>query len=112
MPYANSHGLNIYYEVHEPADNDTAATLILAHGMGGNAAIWFNQLAHFCDRYRIVTFDHRYFARSTCDADAFDPALFTHDIIAVMDAAAVEHGIFICQSMGGWTGSQMAIRHA
>lgn len=108
MSYAASHDTNIYYEAHGTGDT----TLLFAHGMGGNAAIWFNQLAHFGPRYRVVTFDHRYFARSRCTVDNFNPAWFPDDVIAIMDTEGIESAIFVCQSMGGWTGSQMAIQHA
>lgn len=107
MSYATSHGTDIYYEVHGSGDR----TLVFAHGMGGNAAIWFNQLAHFSLKYRVVVFDHRYFARSKCPVEQFNPAWFTDDALAIMDAESIEAPIFVCQSMGGWTGSQMAIDH-
>ncbi|HKI74602.1 MAG TPA: alpha/beta hydrolase [Pseudomonadales bacterium] len=107
MSYVTSHSTNIYYESH----GDGPTTLIFAHGMGGNAAIWFNQLAHFGSKYRIVAFDHRYFARSKCSEDDFKPEWFADDVIAIMDAENIDSAIFVCQSMGGWTGSQMAIHH-
>lgn len=108
MPHATSHGTRIYYEVHGEAQQ----TLILAHGMGGNGAIWFNQIAHFAPNYRVVTFDHRYFARSGCPVDHFNPAWFPDDVMAIMDAEEIDAATFVCQSMGGWTGSQMAVNHA
>ena len=108
MPFVNSHGVDIYYESHGSADS----TIVLAHGMGGNAAIWFNQVAEFYKDYRVVVFDHRYFARSRCASDLFDPTKFPDDVIAIMDQLDIESAIFICQSMGGWTGSQMAIHHS
>lgn len=108
MSYVTSHGTDIYYEGH--GDGDT--TLIFAHGMGGNAAIWFNQLAYFAPRYRIVIFDHRYFGRSKCSVDDYNPAWFPDDVLAIMDSERIDSAIFVCQSMGGWTGSQMAIQHA
>jgi pimeloyl-ACP methyl ester carboxylesterase len=107
MPRVTSHGTSIYYETFGGGPE----TLVLAHGMGGNAAIWFNQVAHFIGRYRIIAFDHRYFARSACPVDDFKPAWFPDDILAIMDAEAVERAIFVCQSMGGWTGSQVAVHH-
>ena len=105
MPRITSHDTSIYYEVHGEGER----TLMLAHGMGGNGAVWFNQVAHFMRSYRVVTFDHRYFARSTCSVDAFNPAWFPDDACAIMDAEHIDSAIFICQSMGGWTGSQLAI---
>lgn len=108
MAFVTSHGTDIYYEVH----GDGPATLVFAHGMGGNAAIWFNQLAAFSPRYRVIVFDHRYFARSPCSVDDFNPKWFPHDALAILDAEGVDRATFICQSMGGWTGSQLAIHHA
>lgn len=108
MPTVASHDTDIYYEVHGEGER----TLMLAHGMGGNAAIWFNQVAHFCRDYRVVIFDHRYFARSRCPVDRFNPAWFPDDALAVMDAENIASAVFICQSMGGWTGSQVALGHA
>jgi len=107
MPTVISHDTPIYYEVFGASE----PTLIFAHGMGGNAASWYNQVAAFSHNHRVITFDHRYFARSSCPEAAFNPAWFTDDVIAIMDACDVERAIFICQSMGGWTGSQMAVHH-
>jgi len=108
MATVTSHGTDIYYEVHGDGDR----TIVFAHGMGGNAAIWFNQVARFSPDFRVVTFDHRYFARSRCPVDQFDPAWFPDDVLAILDAEQIDAAIFVCQSMGGWTGSQMAVHHA
>lgn len=105
MPYVTNKGVNLYYEVHGEGEK----TIMLAHGMGGNAAIWFNQIAHFSPHYRVIAFDHRYFGRSPCSVDDYKPALFPSDAMAIMDAEGVSSAIWICQSMGGWTGSQLAV---
>ena len=109
MTVTRSHGIDIYYEMH--GNLDAQRTIIFAHGMGGNAAIWFNQIVRFRKDYRIVTFDHRYFARSKCAVDEFDPAKFPDDILAVMSQEKITSAIFVCQSMGGWTGSQLVLSH-
>ncbi|MCB1692460.1 MAG: alpha/beta fold hydrolase [Pseudomonadales bacterium] len=108
MATVSSHGTSIYYEVHGEGDR----TLVFAHGMGGNGAIWFNQVAHFSPDYRVIVFDHRYFGRSHCAVDDFRPAWFPDDALAILDAENISTATFICQSMGGWTGSQLALRHA
>tara|TARA_R110002072_G_scaffold46082_6_gene127903 strand:+ start:6768 stop:7541 length:774 start_codon:yes stop_codon:yes gene_type:complete len=105
MPCVKNEGVDIYYEVHGEGNK----TLMFAHGMGGNAAIWFNQIAHFSPDYRIVAFDHRYFGRSPCSVEEYKPALFPSDAMAIMDAEGITSAIWICQSMGGWTGSQLAV---
>lgn len=110
MPYVTNEGVNLYYEVH--GEDEGKPTLIFAHGMGGNAAIWFNQVAHFAPNYRVVTFDHRHFGRSVCSVEDYKPALFPADAIAIMDAEGIASAIWVCQSMGGWTGSQLAVHHS
>jgi pimeloyl-ACP methyl ester carboxylesterase len=41
----------------------------------------------------------------------FKPAFFPDDVMAIMDATNTQSATFVCQSMGGWTGSQMALQH-
>ena len=89
MSIVNSHGVDIYYESHGNAKN----TIVLAHGMGGNAAIWFHQITEFYKDYRVIAFDHRYFARSSCPPEQFLPALFPDDVMAIMDQEEIESAI-------------------
>lgn len=107
MSLAVSHGVELYFETH--GNPDARDWIVFAHGMGGNAASWYQQIPFFGDRYRLLTFDHRYFGRSTCPQEQFNPALFCDDVRAVMASAGCERAAFVCQSMGGWTGSQMAL---
>lgn len=107
MATVSSHGTEIYYETY----GDGAPAIVFAHGMGGNATIWFHQVAEFSQRHKVITYDHRYFARSACPAEEFDPTRFPDDVMAIMDAEDIEQAVFVCQSMGGWTGSQMALKH-
>lgn len=107
MPYVTNEGLRLYYESYGAGDR----TVVLAHGMGGNSAIWFNQVAALIPNYRVVVFDHRYFARSSCPPEAFLPAMFASDVLTILDELDIESAVFVCQSMGGWTGSQIAVHH-
>ena len=69
MPFVKSRGAEIYYEVH-----GEGPVLVFAHGMGGNHLSWWQQVPEFVGRgYRVVTFDHRGFGRSTCPPESFHP---------------------------------------
>ncbi len=98
MPYAESGGVKIYFESQGSGD-----AILFAHGAGGNAGIWFEQVAAFSDRYQCVAFDHRTFARSPADPATISPAQFRDDALAVLDAAGVDQAHVVAQSMGGWT---------
>ena len=70
--------VDIYYESRGPAD---APCVIFAHGAGGNAASWWQQVPIFAEKYRVITFDHRAFARSVCSADQFSVLQFENDAL-------------------------------
>ncbi|MEN9314060.1 MAG: hypothetical protein RIS35_453 [Pseudomonadota bacterium] len=107
MPFADSHHCRIHFEVHGDAG---APAVALAHGRGGNAAAWFQQVpALIAAGYRVVVFDHRCFGRSVCPPEHFDRAFFADDLAAVLDAAGVARAAIVCQSMGGWTGLRLAV---
>ena len=105
MPTLGVRNAEMYYEVH-----GEGRPVVFAHGAGGNAASWWNQIPFFVARgYRAITFDHRGFGRSACASEDFDPAEFPADLRAILDAEGVERAALVCQSMGGWTGLPAAM---
>ncbi len=108
MPTVGNDRASIYYESHGTG----SAALVLAHGAGGNGASWWQQVPYFVERgFRVITFDHRGFARSACPVEALRIERFPSDLIAVLDALGVERAALVCQSMGGWTGLPLARAH-
>jgi 3-oxoadipate enol-lactonase len=99
MPYAHVGPVRIYYE-----SSGEGPAILFAHGAGGNAAIWYQQVAFFSRRgFRCLTFDHRTFARSPAPADSISVPQFRDDLLAVLDAAGVPAAHLVGQSMGGFT---------
>ena len=98
MPFIESGGTDVYYETQGEGE-----AILFAHGAGGNAGIWFEQVAAFSDRYQCITFDHRTFARSPADPGTISPAQFRDDALAILDVLDVERAHLVGQSMGGWT---------
>lgn len=108
MPYVNR-DIDVYYVDTDP--QHTGDTLFFCHGAGGNATSWWQQIGAFRDRYRCLAHDHRGFGRSRCTPSQFSVGAFADDALAVMDHAGVERVHLVCQSMGGWTGVQLALGH-
>jgi pimeloyl-ACP methyl ester carboxylesterase len=100
------HEVDLYY-----TQLGEGTTIVFCHGAGGNAASWFNQFGAFKDDYHCVAYDCRGFGRSVCSVDEFDGSKFGADAIALLDHLEVESAHFVCQSMGGWTGVQVALEY-
>lgn len=107
MPFAGVPGAEVYYEEFGPAD---APAIVFAHGAGGNHMSWWQQLPHFWDRYRCVTFAHRGFGRSR-DADGRGGAAFADDLHGLLRELRIDRVRLVAQSMGGWTCLRFALRH-
>lgn len=101
---SRSDTVHLYYEIH-----GSGPAIVFAHGAGGNAASWWQQVPAFSRDHTVILFDHRGFGRSTCGADDFHPRHFGRDVLALLDAAEVEKAALVCQSMGGWSGLRAAL---
>lgn len=106
MATVETEGASLYYESH-----GAGPVVVFAHGRGGNAASWWQQVPAFAKTCRVIVFDHRGFGRSRCDAEDFSCDHFAGDILAILDAEGIDKAALVCQSMGGWGGMKAAVTH-
>lgn len=92
-----SAGERIYYEV--AGDGEA---VVLCHGLGGNHAVWYQQVPVFARSFCVVTWDQRGFGMSTNAAGESGPAAAALDLAALLDHLSVERAHLVGQSMGGW----------
>jgi pimeloyl-ACP methyl ester carboxylesterase len=95
----------IYYEA-----VGSGPALVFAHGLGGNHMSWWQQMAHFADRFTCVSFAHRGFAPSRVEPGAAGVEAYADDLEALADHLGLDTVALVCQSMGGWTGIDVALR--
>ena len=102
LPKIGPHGFitqedeSIYYESY-----GTGETVILCHGLGGNHAIWYQQVPVLACLFNVITWDQRGFGRSTNRAKQSGPAAAVIDLKSLIDHLKVEQAHIIGQSMGG-----------
>lgn len=84
-------------------------TVVLAHGMGGHHAVWYQQVAAFAGAYRVVTWDQRGFGRSSRGSGPIGPEPAATDLARILDHLGVDRTHVIGQSMGGWAALHFAI---
>lgn len=98
MSWADSGGVQVYYEVH-----GSGPAVAFVHGSGGHHAAWWQQVAALRDEYSVITLDLRGFG-GTRWTQEHDARSFPGDILAVLDAVARAGGpgrsVLIGQSIG------------
>lgn len=104
MPFLQTNGIRLYYEVH-----GAGPALLFAHGAGGNHLSWWQQVPFFSRHYTCITFDQRAFGLSH-DLDGRGRAAFGADVIALLQHLGVEDVRVVAQSMGGRTAIAVALR--
>ena len=105
MPYSPSGQSKLYYELH-----GEGPAVVLAHGVGGNHASWFNQVPSFAQSYTTITFDHRAFGNSD-DIEESGQAGYLDDLLRLLDMLKLDAVSLVGQSMGGATCAAFACRH-
>jgi hypothetical protein len=90
-------GLDLHYDIYTPEATCGPAkpVLVMLHGAGGSAAIWWQNASHFARRgHTVLTPDARCYGRSRADMPAhYDPAKFSDDLLAILDQEGVDPGL-------------------
>lgn len=99
-------GENIYAEA-----TGAGEPIVLCHGLGGNHAIWWQQIEAFAQRHCVITWDQRGFGNSTAHSGRTGIAEAAGDLIAVLDALQLPRAHFVGQSMGAFVALRAALNH-
>ncbi len=103
MPFVESDGINIYYEV-----EGEGPPLMLHHGQSANLKLFrhFGYTERLRQKYQLILIDARGHGRSDKphEPDAYRLKNFVNDAVAVLDELEVERSHFLGYSMGGSVG--------
>ena len=89
---------------------DAAETIVFVHGAGGNHLSWWQQIPHFRDRFRCVTYEVRGWGQSQ-DLSGEGRAAFRRDLEELMDHLEIADAVLVGQSMGGFSVLPYAVAH-
>lgn len=106
MPWLELENSDIYY-----VEEGEGQPLVFLHGMSSCGEAWWQQFAHFRDRFRVIAYDsvnHGHSSNSPRGEDEPDRA---DELEAVLAALHIERPIIAGNSMGGNTLLRWAIRH-
>jgi pimeloyl-ACP methyl ester carboxylesterase len=104
MPYVTSGASKLFYE-----DIGEGPAVVLAHGVGGNHASWFNQVPTLAKRFRVIAIDHRAFGNSD-DVEGIGASGYVDDLARLLDELKLDQAFLVAQSMGGGTCASFTCR--
>ena len=106
MPFVETNGVNMYYEVH-----GEGPALVLAHPGGGSHLSWWQQVPVFAESFTCIVFDHRGHGLTRDVPDDPGAHAYPQDLLGLLDHLDVEKAALVGQSMGGWTSIGLAAAH-
>lgn len=107
MSHADLNGAHIHY-------TDTGGdgeAIVFSHGLLFSGSMYEAQIAHFRDRYRCITFDHRGQGGSGVTDNGYDMDTLAEDAAALIRHLRAGPCHFVGLSMGGFVGMRLAARH-
>ena len=109
MPYANSKGVQLYYE-----EAGKGFPIVFVHEFAGDLRSWEPQLRYFSERYRCIAFNARGYPPSDMpeSVSQYSQAIATDDIANVMRDLGIRKAHIIGCSMGGFATVHFGLRYA
>lgn len=104
MPRIDLNGANIHFT----DSGGEGPIIVFSHGLLMSGEMFAEQVAHFQDRYRCITFDHRGQGQSGVTQDGYDMETLTEDASALIKYLGVAPCHFVGLSMGGFVGIRLA----
>ncbi|MEM9344080.1 MAG: 3-oxoadipate enol-lactonase [Pseudomonadota bacterium] len=106
MTQANS--LTFHTKIDGP---DDAPWIVLSNSLGSNLSMWDGQIPLLTRKYRVLRYDHRGHGQTEVPPGPYTWDQLTSDVIALMDAHGIEQADWLGLSMGGMTGTGLAVHH-
>ena len=106
MPYYINKDIKIYYETYGDGE-----AIFFIGGLGMTCEGWFFQKNFFSKDFRVVLIDNRGAGRSSDSMKDFTISDMVEDIVGLMEYIDIESANFVCLSMGGFIGLEMAYRY-
>ena len=108
MPYANSNGVQLYYE-----EAGKGTPIVFVHEFSGDFRSWEAQMRQFSRRYRCIAFNARGYPPSEVPAPVskYSHILATDDIANLMRRLGIGRAHVIGCSMGAYATLQFGLRY-
>ncbi len=96
MPRVRAGEIELNYE-----ERGEGTALVLVHGLGNDLHLWDGIVDELSKHHRVVRFDVRGFGASDKPPGPYSAAMFARDVVALLDALALDRAHVMGLSMGG-----------
>lgn len=105
--YVDAGGLRTHVALAGPED---APPILLVHGWPQSWWAWRHVIPALAERFRVIAPDLRGHGWSEVPSGGYEKEQLASDMLAVLDALAIERATWIGHDWGGWTGFLAALR--
>jgi 3-oxoadipate enol-lactonase len=106
MPFAQLQDVRIHYELEGPA---SAPTLVFSNSLGATFSMWNPQMPVFKKTFRVLRYDTRGHGQSSVTPGPYSIEQLARDVLALLSALHLDPVHFCGLSMGGMTGTWIAL---
>jgi len=103
-----ANGIEVSYRLEGAAG---APVVMFSNSFLTDYGMWDRQIPGFSDRYRVLRYDARGHGDTQATPGAYSIHLLVADVIALLDALAIERVHFVGLSMGGMIAQLLASKH-
>lgn len=105
--YVDAGGLRTHVALAGPTD---APPVLLVHGWPQNWWTWRHVIPTLAERFRVIAPDLRGHGWTEAPASGYEKEQLASDMLAVLDALAIERATWVGHDWGGWAGFLAALR--
>ncbi len=104
MPFLQSNGVNLYYEIH-----GNGQPLILIPGLGYDGWMWHKMIPGLAEHFQVITFDNRGSGQSDKPPGPYSAQLLAADVVGILDEFRLDKAHIMGHSMGGFIAQALAV---
>lgn len=104
MPFGNTNGINLYYELHGSGE-----PLVLIPGLGYDGWMWHKMIPGLAERFQVISIDNRGAGRSYKPAGPYTAGMLAADVAGLLDDLGIARAHIMGHSMGGFVAQAFAL---
>lgn len=86
-------------------------TILFQHGMNGHLEAYAKNLMALSEQFHVIALDYVGHGLSDKKLDAYTPAVFVEQLLALMDALQIDKAHLSGESLGGWVSGLFAAKY-